>query len=165
MHICICKEEYLHLKKVNLDGRIKRNLQYEKQRVLTHLGHLISVQPKHITHKPQHLTALVSGGMKIAQVKILHQNPVSEVNRVRWYFTGTTLLKIFGSTYMWNMFPVQMCFGLTYPLCLRCCSGGSSVFSEPLPTSPVSHPLRNTNSYKFVYFVVFSHSLLSQLGL
>lgn len=51
------------------------------------------------------------------------------------------------------MFPGQMCFGLTYPLCLRCCSGGSSVLSEPLPTCPVSHPLQNTHRYKFEYFV------------
>jgi len=68
---------------VNAKGRIKRNLQDEKQSALTYLAHLISVQPKHITHKPQHLRALVLGGMKIAQVKILHQNPVSEINDVR----------------------------------------------------------------------------------
>lgn len=65
-----------------LKGRIERNLQNEKQRALTHLAHLIPVQPKHITHKPQHLAPLVLGGVEVAQVKILHQNPVSKVKHV-----------------------------------------------------------------------------------
>lgn len=43
-----------------------------RKKTLTYLVHLIFVQSKHTAHKSQHLVALVSGGMKISQVKILH---------------------------------------------------------------------------------------------